>query len=152
MPRQQTQFDPKMRAETVPSTARLIEKPGKFGAKNMAGLQWIRLDTTFFDNGKIASLVDESRHRTVVAHLSGMCHVGKIGTDGFLPENALRRFAATKRDANECVAAGLWIPSPGGYEINGWADFQVANLEAKARSEKARAAAQARWGMRNEQG
>lgn len=115
----------------------------------MAGLQWIRLDTTFFDNGKIAALVDDNQHRAIVAHLSGMCHIGKTGTDGYLPQSALRRFAATKRDANLLVESGLWIPGPGGWEINDWSEYQVADEAAKARSDKARKAAQKRWGDRN---
>lgn len=111
----------------------------------MAGLQWIRLDTTFFDNGKIAALVDENKHRVVVTHLSGMCHVGKTGTDGFLPENALRRFAANKRDALQLVESGLWIPDQGGWSINDWAEYQVSDEAAQRRSDKARKAARKRW-------
>lgn len=115
----------------------------------MAGLQWIRLDTTFFDNGKVVALVDGNQHRVVVTHLSGMCHVGKTGTDGFLPEGALRRFAATKRDAIQLIESGLWIPVPGGYEINDWDEYQISDEAAKARSDKARRAAEKRWGKKD---
>jgi hypothetical protein len=111
----------------------------------MSGLQWIRLDTTFFDNGKIANLVDERLHRIVVTHLSGMCHAGKTGTDGYIPANALRRFAAVPRDAEKLVESGLWIPQPGGWSINDWDEYQISDEAAKARSERARAAAEKRW-------
>lgn len=118
----------------------------------MAGLQWIRLDTSFPDNPKIMELVDSNQHRVVVGHLSMMCHVGKTGTDGYFAEGALRRYAITKRDANLAVESGLWIPSPGGYEVNDWAEYQVADDAAKARSDKARKAAQKRWRDRNGDG
>ena len=110
------------------------------------GLQWIRLDTTFFDNDKIAGLVDERQHRAVVAHLSAMCHAGKIGTDGYVPKNALRRFAASPGDADKLVETGLWIPQPGGWGINDWVEYQISDDAAKARSDKARKASQKRWG------
>lgn len=115
----------------------------------MAGLQWIRLDTTFFENNKVTDLVDANQHRVVVAHLSAMCHAGKTGTDGYIRENALRRFAATKKDAYLLVDAGLWIPQPGGWSINDWDEYQVADAAAKRRSDKARDAAQRRWNLRN---
>lgn len=111
----------------------------------MAGLQWFRLDTTFFDNGKIMALVDSNQHRAVVTHLSGMCHVGKTGTQGFIPEGALRRFGSTKADAHRLVEAGLWIPVPGGWNINDWADYQGFTEAAEARSRKASEAAKKRW-------
>lgn len=111
----------------------------------MAGLQWIRLDTTFFDNPKVFDLVDDNQHRVVIAHLSAMCHVGKTGGDGFFRENSLRRFAATRRDAEQLVKSGLWIPAPGGWEINDWAEYQSTDEAAKARSDRARKAARKRW-------
>lgn len=111
----------------------------------MAGLQWIRLDTAFPDNSKVMDLVDRGQHRVVVAHISMMCHVGKTGGDGYFPEGALRRYGITKKDAQAAVDAGLWIPAPGGYEINDWAEYQVSDEAAKARSDKARRAAQKRW-------
>ena len=43
----------------------------------------------------------------------------------------------------------LWRPAPGGWDINGWDEFQLANEEATRRSEKAKKAAAARWAKRN---
>ena len=112
----------------------------------MAGLQWIRLDTTFPDNPKIMDLVDSNQHRVVVAHVSMMCHIGKTETDGFFAEGALRRYAITKKDATLAVASGLWVPRPGGgFEINGWAEHNPVDAAALARSDKARKAAEKRW-------
>lgn len=116
----------------------------------MAGLQWIRLDTAFPDNPKIMDLIDRNQHRVVVAHISMMCHVGKTGTDGYFAEGALRRYAITKRDAYTAAESGLWIPGRGnGFEINDWAEYNPSDDAALARSEKARKAAEKRWGNRN---
>lgn len=116
----------------------------------MAGLQWIRLDTTFPDNPKIMDLVDRNLHRVAFAHVEMMCHIGKTLTDGFFPEGALRRYAITKKDATIAVESGLWIPRPGGgYEINDWAESNPVDDAALARSERARRAAEKRWRKEN---
>lgn len=113
-------------------------------------LQWIRFDTTFPDNPKIMDLVDNNQHRVVVAHVSMMCHIGKTETDGYFPEGALRRYAITKKDAGIALESGLWIPGRGGgFEINGWMEHNPVDDAAMARSEKARRAAEKRWGKRN---
>lgn len=112
----------------------------------MAGLQWIRLDTTFPDNPKIMDLVDRNLHRVAFAHVEMMCHVGKTLTDGYFAEGALRRYAITKKDATIAVESGLWVPGRGaGFEINGWAEHNPVDDAAQARSEKARRAAEKRW-------
>lgn len=119
----------------------------------MAGLQWIRLDTTFPDNPKIMDLVDSNQHRVVVAHVSMMCHIGKTLTDGFFPEGALRRYAITKKDAGIAIESGLWIPKPGGgFAINDWAESNPVDDAALARSERARKAAEKRWRGKNGDG
>lgn len=116
----------------------------------MSGLQWIRFDTSFPDSPKIMDLVDNNQHRVVVAHVSMMCHIGKTLTDGFFPENALRRYAISKKDAVVAVESGLWIPRPGGgFEINDWAEYNPVDEAAQARSDKARRAAEKRWRDRN---
>jgi len=111
----------------------------------MAGLQWIRLDTAFPDNPKIMDLVDRRQHSVVVAHISMMCHVGKTGTDGYFAEGALRRYGISKKDAYTAAESGLWIPAPSGFEINDWAEYQVADEAAQKRSDRARKAARKRW-------
>lgn len=119
----------------------------------MAGLQWIRLDTTFPDNPKIMDLVDANQHRVVVAHVSMMCHLGKTMTDGYFTEGALRRYAITKKDAGIAVESGLWVPKPdGGFEINGWMEHNPVDAAAQARSDRARKAAEKRWNKRDGDG
>jgi hypothetical protein len=43
------------------------------------------------------------------------------------------------------VDHGFVIESAGGWDINGWDEFQVADEKAKARREKAQRAAAVRW-------
>lgn len=115
----------------------------------MNGLSWIRLDTTIFENPKLLYLQEDKEFRAIVAHLQGMCYSAKHGLAGFVPKVALRIIGATTGDATKLVTAGLWRPAPGGWDINGWDEYQLANDEAARRSEKAKKAAAARWSNRN---
>ena len=115
----------------------------------MSGLKWIRLETTMFENPKLLYLQEDKQYRAIVAYLRGMCYSGRHGLAGFVPKAALRVIGAMASDAQRLVAEGLWSPAPGGWEINGWAEYQLANEEATKRSEKAKRAAAARWARRN---
>lgn len=115
----------------------------------MAGLKWIRLETTMFENPKLLYLQEDKHYRTIVAHLQGMCYSGRHGLAGFVPKASLRIIGATVVDANRLVSTGLWRPAPGGWEINGWNEYQLASEEAERRSDKAKKAAAARWAKRN---
>lgn len=115
----------------------------------MSGLKWIRLETTMFENPKLLYLKEDKQYKTIVVHLEAMTYSGRHSLAGFVPKAALRVIGATVADANRLVAAALWTPAPGGWDINGWEEFQLANDEATRRSEKAKKAAAARWAKRN---
>ncbi|ATN88679.1 hypothetical protein SEA_DEMSCULPINBOYZ_84 [Mycobacterium phage Demsculpinboyz] len=115
----------------------------------MAGLKWIRLETTLFENPKLLYLQEDKQYRTIVSYLQGMCYSGRHGLAGFVPKAALRVIGATQSDATRLVREGLWNPAPGGWQINGWDEYQLSNEEAVRRSEKAKKAAAARWAQRN---
>lgn len=115
----------------------------------MPGLKWIRLETTMFENPKLLYLKEDKQFKTVVVHLEAMTYSGRHGLGGFVPKAALRIIGATAADANRLVAASLWRPAAGGWDINGWNEFQLSDDEVTARSEKARKAAAARWANRN---
>jgi hypothetical protein len=115
----------------------------------MAGLKWIRLETSMFENPKLLYLQEDKQYRAIVSYLQGMCYSGRHGLAGFVPKAALRVIGATAADSTRLVAEGLWEPAPGGWMINGWADYQLADEEANRRSEKAKKAAAARWARRN---
>lgn len=115
----------------------------------MAGLPWIRLQTTTFENPKLLNLKEDKQFRAVVAYLEMMTYSGRHGLAGFVPKAAIRQLHITTGDVQKIAAERLISPAPGGWEINGWAEFQLADPESLARSEKAKKAAAARWKNRN---
>lgn len=111
----------------------------------MAGVNWIRFDTSIFDHPKMLVLESDRRFRTMISHIKGLCYSGKHGLAGFIPAVALPRIGVSMADARQLVEADLWVPVPGGWTINGWKEYQLADEESLRRSEKAQAAARARW-------
>lgn len=109
------------------------------------GLPWVRLDTSFANNPKIVQLVAEKKHAAAFVYVCSLAYAGAHGTDGFIPDHCLFLLHATKREATALVNAGLWHTAPGGWDINGWNEFQVSNEETRARKKKARDAAMKRW-------
>jgi hypothetical protein len=110
------------------------------------GLAWIRLDTSMPDNPKILGLETvKDGHRAAFMWLKCMCYAGKHGTAGFVPREAITRLGGRNADMRILVDHGFVTESAGGWDINGWDEFQVADEEAKARREKAQRAAAVRW-------
>lgn len=101
------------------------------------GLPWVRLDTGFAHNPKVVELVVANKFRSAFAYVASLAYAGQHGTDGYIPETALFLIHATKREANDLVSTGLWLLSPGGWDINGWDEFQVSDEAAKKRRERA---------------
>lgn len=114
------------------------------------GLPWVRLDTQWPTNPKFLMLVEDKRWRAICVYMAGLGYAGVHGTDGFLPAVALPILHATKREAAELVEVHLWVPAQGGWDINGWAEFQPTAAEAQTRRDKAKKAAQARWAKRGD--
>lgn len=115
----------------------------------MAGLPWIRLQTTIFENPKVLNLKEDKQWRAVVAYLEMMTYSGRHGLAGFVPKSAIRQLHITQGDVQRIASERLISPAPGGWEINSWDEFQLADPESLARSEKAKKAAAARWAKRN---
>ena len=101
------------------------------------GLPWVRLDTQFASNPKLLELTAAGRWRSAFVYVASLAYAGAHGTDGYISEAVLFLIHATKRDANDLVAAGLWVLSPGGWDINGWDEFQVSDEAARKRRERA---------------
>jgi hypothetical protein len=118
----------------------------------VAGLKWIRLETTMFENPKMLYLKEDKQYKAIVVHLEGMSYSGRHGLAGYMPKAALRIIGATSADMNRLVTAGLWTPAPGGWQVNGWDEYQLADEEAQRRSEKAQKAAAARWAKERQMG
>lgn len=111
----------------------------------MAGMAWVRLDTAFPMNHKILHLVEDKRWRAIANYTFGLAYAGGQGTDGFIPKSALPFVHGTSREASQLYEVGLWLPSQGGWDVNGWSEFQPSNEENAARSARAKAAAAKRW-------
>ena len=108
-------------------------------------LPWVRLDTQFPSNPKILGLIEDKNYRAAFAYVAGLCYSGAHGTDGFLPDLSLPFIHATRRDATTLAECGLWVPAPGGWDINGWNEFQQSSDETAKRKEAAKKAALIRW-------
>jgi len=115
----------------------------------VANLPWIRLQTTMFEHPKILNLKEDKQWRAIVAHLEAMSYTGRNALAGYVPKTAVRLLHIQPGDVNRLVSEGLWAPAPGGWQINGWNEYQLADEEALARSDKAKKAAAARWDRRN---
>lgn len=111
----------------------------------MAGLKWVRLDTTFPHNQKVLDLAEQGRYRAITAYVCGLAYAGAQGTDGWIPSSALHLIHARRAEAAHLVEVGLWVARPGGWDINDWTEYQPTSEDTKARSEHARAAAMVRW-------
>lgn len=113
-------------------------------------LPWVRLDTQWTHNPKFLMLAEDKQWRAICVYMAGLGYAGVHGTDGFLPVVALPMMHATRKEAEQLVAVALWIPAAGGWDINGWAEFQPSAQDAASRSERARNAAKARWARKGD--
>lgn len=108
-------------------------------------LPWVRLDTSTFDHPKFLALFGANRYRSALVFVAGLTYAGKHGTDGFIPSEALPLLRGRTIDAHNLVEVGLWNECAGGWDINGWDEYQLSDEEAKARRDKAKRAAAIRW-------
>lgn len=108
-------------------------------------LLWVRLDTGFGQNPKVLALAADKKWQSITLYTCGLGYSGHHGLAGFIPETALPFIHGTKKCAADLVSAGLWQPCIGGWNVNGWAEFQPDLSDAEERSKKARAAAEIRW-------
>jgi hypothetical protein len=116
------------------------------------GFPWVRLDTQWPQNPKFLMLAEEKKWRAITVYMAGLGYAGVHETAGFVPAVALPFLHSTKKEAQELVGVGLWHPAQGGWDINGWAEFQPSPDSAKKRREKAQTAAQARWAKHEQAG
>lgn len=109
-------------------------------------LPWIRLDTAMPDNPKILDLLQErDGHRAAFVWVCCLAYAGKHGTDGFIPRSAAPFVHGKPADFARLVAVGALEQDAGGWQIHAWGEFQETSDETRARSERAKAAARARW-------
>lgn len=116
------------------------------------GLPWVRLETSLPTNPKTLALVEDGAFRAFSAYICGLSYCGAQGTAGFIPRAALPFLHARKSDAAKLVEVGLWVECAGGWDVNGWNDFQPTSEEIQARSERAKKAAAIRWSKNTAKG
>lgn len=116
------------------------------------GLPWVRLETALPTNPKVLALVEDGAFRAFTAYICGLSYCGAQGTSGFIPRSALPFIHARRTDAVKLVEVGLWVECAGGWDVNGWNDFQPTSEEIERRSVKAKKAAAARWSKQEAQG
>lgn len=110
-------------------------------------LNWIRLDVGIASNPKIVELLARKHDRAVVLFVFGLAHCGQHSTGGFVASSVLPAFQATPRHAQQLVDVELWDKANGGWTVRNWSEYQIDSTTAAQRSERARHAAQVRWGM-----
>lgn len=113
----------------------------------MPNLNWVRVDANVGSNHKILSLLDtRGGDRAINVWIFGLGYCGQHGTDGFIPRAALGLIHGSAKVATMLVDVGLWQEIPGGYQVHGYAEFQPLDADAQMRSDRARKAAEKRWG------
>jgi hypothetical protein len=108
-------------------------------------LPWVRLDTQWPHNPKFLMLAEDKKWRAIAVYMASLGYSGAHGTDGFIPIVALPMLHSTRKEASDLAEVSLWLPAQGGWDINGWSEFQPSQEDAKKRRDKAQLAAQARW-------
>lgn len=109
----------------------------------MAGLPWIRFDTTLPDHPKILALLDmKDGHRSAFVFCCALAYAGRHGTDGYIPAAALSRINGRKSDAASLVSVGLLDPEEGGggWFLHDYADYQQTTEVTEEIREKRRRA------------
>lgn len=98
-------------------------------------MDWVKLSSRYYLDPAVASLDDAAE----VMFTRGLAYAGDQETGGFVPSSIVptltrrRRYEAT---VDALVAASLWLPVSGGYQITRWEEWQE-ELEAIARRRSA---------------
>jgi len=110
------------------------------------GLPWVRLDSQFPHNPKVLALAEDRNWRAIAAYTCSLSYCGAHGTDGFIPAGALPFIHATRKEATQLVAVGLWrADGKGGWVLPDWTEYQPTSKQAEERSSRMRALAHMRW-------
>lgn len=99
-------------------------------------LPWVRLDTAFPRHPKVLSLASERHWQAIASYVSGLAYSGEQGSDGFIPAVSLPWIHGTKRTGAQLADVGLWIPKDGGWQVNGWDEFQPSDAETQSRRQR----------------
>ncbi|WDH77892.1 hypothetical protein PTQ19_10200 [Microbacterium esteraromaticum] len=118
-----------------------------------AGLPWVRMDTDTHANPKVLDFIEEHGQRALAAIAVwkfAIEYSGGHGTDGVISRAALRQIHGTPVHARLLVEGGFFEVTDKGWLVSGYDSHQptrdTVEAMANARSERARKAANARWG------
>lgn len=118
----------------------------------MTVLPWVRLDSGMPENPKINQLISRPRGvNAAFVYLCSLSYSGKHGTYGSIPKAALPFIHGTLKDAAMLTSVGLWTPNEYGWNIHDWDAYQPDEAYMQRRKDKARKAAETRWGKKREQ-
>jgi hypothetical protein len=85
-------------------------------------MAWVKVETRFIDHPKVVRVgaVGEA------LWLRGLCYSGEHMTDGFIPDNYIRRMGDIDGNAvaDVLVASELWDRVDGGYQIHDYLEWQ----------------------------
>jgi hypothetical protein len=121
----------------------------------VTGVRWVRLDTAFPRNQKVAHLMAmPGGHKAALCYVFALTYAGEQGSDGLIVRGALPFIHARQNDVNKLVEVGLFNPDEGGggWWINDWAEYQPSSDTMRKRSEAASKAANVRWAEQQRKG
>jgi hypothetical protein len=102
-------------------------------------MSWVRVDDGFCQHPKVQGCSD----RAFRLHVAGICYCARNLTDGFIAAGAVRMIAATanihspSKVVAQLVDLALWHRIEGGWEINGYLDYNPSAEQVKEERRKA---------------
>lgn len=106
---------------------------------------WSRLDAGFYNHPKVLALLQDKQEKAINVYIFSHNYATQHGTDGFIPRHALPVIHGRTKEAQALCDVGLWNECAGGWDIQSWTDYQLSSDEHKARKERAKRGAAARW-------
>lgn len=102
-------------------------------------MTWFKVDDGFWSHPKTVGLSAEA----VALWVRAGSYCGQHLTDGVVPRHLLTMLQGTTAQADELMAAGLWLDDPEGYLFHDWHTYQptrtkVENERAKTRERVAK--------------
>jgi len=97
-------------------------------------MRWVRLDTQFYGNTKVATTSLES----IGVYVLGLTFAGDHLTNGVIPAHALPMTRARPKHIRELERAGLWVPVSGGWVIHDYLEHQQSREHVEAVREQTR--------------
>lgn len=117
----------------------------------MNGMTWVRVEVGILRNPKTLELLGErGGDHAFCVYVFSLGYAAEQGTSGFIPKLALESIRGTDRSVNLLVQVGMWRECPGGWDVNDYAEYQPTDEAARARSARAKKAADARWKKQRE--